>query len=229
MNGKVLIVNDDATMRSSISAGLQQEGFTALEAGDYETALRITQSLTPDAIVIDVKVSPASLDGLDLCRRFRLFTDVPILFLSVCDDEIDQLLGLAVGADDHLKKPISQKLLAARVSALLRRAQGSLSNSNGENVLQRGDICINKEERTIKVNSKPVYLTRTEFDLLVALAEKPTRVYSRDQLVESVWGDWTGNGSLLDVHMSRLRKKIAEAGGPRVGHAVRGFGYRYSE
>ena len=227
LNGTILVINDDTNTRSFVSAGLQREGFHALEAGDYVTALRITQDQLPDAILIDIPANSETLDGLDLCRRFRAFTSVPIIFLANGNDEVDQLLGLAVGADDHLLKPVSPRLLAARVLTILRRTRGNGSYVNEELVVHRGEVHINKESRSVTVNSSPVLLTRIEFDLLVTLAEKPTRVYSRNQLIESVWGDWSGSSSLLDVHMSRLRKKIVVAGGPRVGYAVRGYGYRY--
>lgn len=227
LNSKILVINDDTSTRSFVSAGLQQEGFDSLEAGDYVTALKIAKDQLPDAILIDVTANSETLDGLDLCRRFRTFTSVPIIFLANGNDEVDQLLGLAVGADDHLLKPVSPRLLAARVWTILRRTQGSGGYEKEELIIHRGEVHIDKESRTVKVNSSPVLLTRIEFDLLVTLAEKPTRVHSRNQLIESVWGDWSGNSSLLDVHMSRLRKKIVDVGGPRVGYAVRGYGYRY--
>lgn len=227
LNGTILVINDDTNTRSFVTAGLQQEGFDALEAGDYVTALKITQDQSPDAILIDVMANSGTFGGLDMCRRFRMFTTVPIIFLANGNDEVDQLLGLAVGADDHLLKPVSPRLLAARVSTILRRTQGNGGYVHEETVIHRGEVKIDKESRTVTVNSSPVLLTRIEFDLLVTLAEKPARVYSRNQLIETVWGDWSGNSSLLDVHMSRLRKKIVDAGGPRVGYAVRGYGYRY--
>lgn len=227
-NSTVLVVNNDASTRSLLLSDLEQGGFLGLEASDVDTAMKVVQSRVPDAILIDPKFGSENIDGLELCRRFRTFTNTPIIFFTAHSDEVDQLLGLAVGADDYLTNPFSQRLLIARLSAVLRRSQDAVGPTRSEDILQRGDVRIDKGSRTVWVNSLPVSLTRIEFDLLVALAEKPQRVFTREQLVESVWGQWFGNDSHLDVHMSRLRKKILDLGGPRVGYAVRGFGFRYS-
>ena len=224
----VLVVNNDAETRACLAALLQCEGFCCLEVGCDESALQFAHDHQPDVILIDLVMKPGKVNGLELCRRLRTFTTIPIVFLTTHVDEIDHLLGLAVGADDYLAKPFSPRLLAARLSTVLRRTQGTVGASHNENALLRDDVHIDKETRTVTVKSVPVQLTRTEFDLLVALAEKPKRVFTRNQLIETVWGDWYGNDSHLDVHMSRLRKKILDAGGPRVGHAVRGFGFRYT-
>ena len=225
----VLVVNSDAEMRSCLASLLQREGFHSLEVGCDESAVKCAQQHQPDVIVIDLAVNSDKVTGLELCRLLRTVTTIPIVFLTQQLDEIDHLLGLAVGADDYLTKPFSPRLLVARLSSVIRRTQGTVNGSPESDVLQRDDVLIDRETRTVTVKLVEVPLTRTEFDLLVVLAEKPKRVFTRHQLIEAVWGDWYGRDSLLDVHMSRLRKKITDAGGPRVGHAVRGFGFRYTQ
>lgn len=227
-NLTVLVVNSNTELRACIVQGLMQDGFTALEAIDDENALALAVAENPDAILIDAMSNSAQLNGVELCRRLRTITNAPIILLASRVDELEQLLALAAGADDYLSTSCSSRLLAARLSAVLRRCRGTLDDSSPHEILRREDVHIDKEARTVSVKSIPISLTRTEFDLLVALAEKPRRVFPRTHLIESVWGDWCGSDTHLDVHMSRLRKKIAEAGGPRVGHAVRGIGFRYS-
>ena len=227
-NLTVLVVNSNNEKRACIVHGLLQEGFKALEAMDDDDAYGLAVAENPDAILLDVMSSSAQSNGVELCRRLRTITDAPIILLASRVDELEQLLALAAGADDYLSTSCSSRLLAARLSAVLRRCRGTLGDSSRDEILRREDVHIDKEARTVSVKSIPISLTRTEFDLLVALAEKPRRVFPRTHLIESVWGEWCGSDTHLDVHMSRLRKKIAEAGGPRVGHAVRGFGFRYS-
>ena len=229
VGGMVLVVDSDSVSCARVCEELQQNGFQAIEAIDFDSAVRVAQDLIPDAIVINSAMGIAGSDGFELCRRYRTFTQAPIVFLTPNHDETEHLLGITVGADDYLMRSISSRLLAARLSMLLRSRQITASQSDIDDTVCCNDVRIEKSSRTVLVNSVPIALTRIEFDLLAVLAEKPRRVFTRDQLIESVWGSWYGSSAHLDVHMSRLRKKVLNAGGPRIGHAVRGIGFRYSE
>lgn len=229
VSGMVLVVDSDSVDCERVCGDLQQNGFHAIKAIDFQTAVRVAQDLLPDAIVINAAMGVAGSDGFELCRQCRTFTQAPIVFLAPHHNETEHLLGLTVGADDYLIRSVSSRLLATRLSALLRRRQAVALDSEMEDAVCCNDVRIEKSTRRVLVNSVPISLTRTEFDLLAVLAERPRRVFTRDQLIESVWGSWYGTSAHLDVHMSRLRKKVLNAGGPRIGHAVRGIGFRYSE
>lgn len=219
----VLVVDDDLDMQLVLRIGLEADGFRVIVAADGPAAIEMLDSVNPDLVIIDVNLGLESFDGFELCRRLRRFSEVAIVFLSVRGDDIDQLIGIAIGADDYLVKPISPRLLSARVNMALSHAQ----HTNGaETLLFDGDLHIDTLARVVTVNGVPVELTRIEFEILALMATAPEHVMSRDQITARVWGDWFGSDAHLDVHMSRLRKKILDAGGPRVGKSVRGIGFR---
>ncbi len=220
--GVILTVEDDDDLRALIVMTLTEAGYQVIEANSGEKGLELIQTRAPDLVLLDINLG-TGIDGLEVCRLIRKRSDVPILFLTTRADEIDQLIGLTLGADDYITKPISPRLLAARVGATLRRGT---SQSTQAEVIQIGDFTIDLSSRTCNVKDASIDLTRIQFDLLVALAENPTRVLSREQLVERVWGEWFSDDSNLDVHLSRLRSRITDAGGPRIAYAVRGFGYK---
>ena len=163
------------------------------------------------------------MDGLEVCRQLRAVSTTPIVFVTSRADEVDQLVGFAAGADDYLTKPFSPKLLVARVGTVLRRSKGT---EQPKTRLEAGPITLDSETRIAAVNGTELDLTRTEFDLLAMLMDNPRRVVNREALLEGVWGSWYGDDHVVEVHMSRLRTKIKAAGGPRIGVAVRGVGYK---
>lgn len=222
---RVLIVDDDPDVRELYSVALSEAGFDILQAADGVGAIAAYHANSPDLVLLDIGLGAGSIDGLEVCRRLRAVTDTPIVLLTSRDEEIDQLTGLHVGADDYLTKTISLRLLTAKVAAVLRRSALGGGN-NPPAALAADGLRIDLEGRTVSFDGKPVSLTRIEFDLLAALAENPGRVLTREQLVERVWGDWFGDDHHLDVHLSRLRAKVKSAGGPRLAHAVRGVGFR---
>jgi DNA-binding response OmpR family regulator len=219
----LLVVEDDQDLQLILRLGLQENGFDVSTASDGPSGLESFHSSQPDLVISDVLVGAGSFDCFELCRRIRQQSDVPVIFLSVLGEDTDQLIGLAVGADDYLVKPVSPRLLSARVNVALRHRQteGVPEKTNPE-----GGLVIDLQSRDVKVHGISVDLTRIEFEIFALLAASPGRVVTRAQISSQVWGDWYGSDAHLDVHMSRLRKKILDVGGPRVGRSVRGVGFK---
>ena len=217
----VLVVDDDDDLRSLIVLALRESGYRVAEAADGAAALEQYHAHQPDLVVLDIGLG--AVDGLEVCRRLRAFGDIPVLFLTSRAEEVDQLVGFAAGGDDYMTKPFSPKLLLARIGSLLRRGVVTPAAKTNFTV---GPITLDLEGRTVQVEEIDVELTRTEFDLLAVLMESPRRVFPREELLERVWGSWFGDDHVVEVQMSRLRSKIGRAGGPKVGVAVRGVGYK---
>lgn len=222
----ILVVDSDVESRLAAMAALQSAGHRTVEASDGDQALDRVRAINPALVLLSVGNGSDGVNGFELCRRIRRTSDIPVVFLTSDASEIDELLGLAVGADEYLMKPISPRILTAHVDAVLRR--GSATHDGGE-ILRAQGIQLDLQSRTVLVEETPVDLTRIQFDILTALAEHATRVLTRRQLVERVWGTWYGSDHHLDVHISRLRAKIMAAGGPRTPYAVRGVGFRLLE
>ena len=219
----ILLVEDDHDMQHVLQLGLEESGFRVTANANGTTALETVQSTSPDLVLIDVNLGPDSIDGFELCRRLRATSAVPIIFLTVRGEDVDQLVGLALGANDYLVKPVSMRILSARIHLALERPGDLVTPGN---TLVDREIRINTDSRLVFVGDTPVNLTKIEFDILVVLATSPERVVPRDELTSQVWASWYGSDAHLDVHMSRLRKKILDAGGPRVGESVRGIGFK---
>jgi DNA-binding response OmpR family regulator len=222
----VLVVDDEVALAGVVAGYLEHEGFTALRAHDGPTAVAMAEQHRPDLIVLDVMLP--GFDGVEACRQIRLFTDAYIIMLTARDEEIDKIVGLSVGADDYLVKPFSPRELIARVRAMLRRPRAVPVNHA---VTMLGDLAIDVEARKVTVDGAPVDLTRTEFDLLAAMADRPRAAFSRRQLITEVWGaDWYGDEHLVDVHVGHLRRKLGDdATEPRYVRTVRGVGYGLGE
>lgn len=223
----VLVVEDDPDLRELMTVTLTNSGYRTVEASDGETALEKFHAHAPHLVLLDISLGPHTIDGLEVCRRIRRDSDVPVVFLTTHGEDIDQIIGFSTGADDYLTKPVNHRLLLARIAAVLRRQDGSGRTTEVTRMECEG-VDIDLNARTVTVNGSLVDLTRIQFDLLAGLAENPTRVLTREQLIERVWGDWYGADHHLDVHLSRLRQRITAAGGPRVAHAVRGVGFRFT-
>jgi DNA-binding response OmpR family regulator len=219
----ILLVEDDQDLQLVLQLGLEENGFRVTANGNGSEALETVQSLLPDLVLIDVNLGPKSIDGFELCRRLRTTSSVPIIFLTVRGEDVDHLVGLALGANDYLVKPISMRILSARIHLALERSGSPVMTRDA--LIDR-DLRINTESRQVTVGDSPVNLTRIEFDILAALAASPERVLSREEITAQVWGSWYGSDAHLDVHMCRLRKKVMDAGGPRVGESVRGIGFK---
>jgi len=223
---RLLIVEDDDRIRSSLRLALNDEGYVVDDVGDAETALERFVARPPDLVLIDVMLP--GMSGLDLCHKLRQSSSVPIVIITARDDSHDVVAGLEAGADDYVTKPFVFKELAARIRALLRRTQGVLVESDKPQ-LQFGELSIKVDEGSVFLSGEPISLTRTEFLLLVELVENHRRILSRDQLLTSVWGyDFYGDGRIVDAHIRRLRKKVEiDPADPQYVITVRGLGYKF--
>ncbi|MGB7979775.1 MAG: response regulator transcription factor [Candidatus Nanopelagicales bacterium] len=222
---RVLVVEDEAAIRRVVVGYLQREGFEVSEAADGLTAVELARELGPEVIVLDLGLP--GIDGVEVCRAVRTFSDAYVVMLTARTEEIDKLIGLSVGADDYLTKPFSPRELVARVRAMLRRPRTE-STSGHVGVSRFGDLTIDPEAREVTLAGRIVELTRTEFDILEVLSSEPRRVFSRRALVGDVWGaDWFGDDHLVDVHIAHIRAKLGDdPAEPRYIWTVRGVGYR---
>jgi DNA-binding response OmpR family regulator len=220
---RILAVEDDERIRTAVKMALEDEGWLVEEAETGEEALEVFGRAPADVVLIDIMLP--GVDGFEVCRSLRRTSDVPIVMVTARADTHDVVAGLEAGADDYLTKPFAPKELSARIRALLRRAR---TPDPGAARLRFGDLEIIPEEGVVKRNGREVHLTKTEFRLLCELASSPGRVFSREVLLERVWGyGYFGDGRLVDVHVRRLRTKIeADPANPRHVATVRGLGYK---
>jgi len=225
MGSTILIVEDDRKIAALVAKNLAAAGFECCQAHDGEAGLREFQRVSPALIVLDIMMP--HIDGLELARRIRRDSDVPILMLTARSSEGDKVLGFEIGADDYLTKPFSVRELVARVRALLRRTVGAPRNE----VLVRGDLRIDPARREVKRNDQLVELTTLEFDLLYFFASRAGRVFSREALMEQVWGEErVVDTRSIDSLISRLRRKLeTDPAKPKYIQTVWGAGYRFPE
>jgi DNA-binding response OmpR family regulator len=223
MGTRILAVEDDERIRTAVKMALEDEGWAVEEAENGEDALEAFTRHPSDVVLIDIMLP--GVDGFEVCRSIRRSSDVPIVMVTARADTHDVVAGLEAGADDYLTKPFAPKELSARIRALLRRARAT---DPGVTHLAFGDLEIHPEEGVVRRDGEEVHLTKTEFRLLVELASGPGRVFSREVLLERVWGyGYFGDGRLVDVHIRRLRTKIeADPANPRHVVTVRGLGYK---
>jgi DNA-binding response OmpR family regulator len=223
MSTRILAVEDDERIRTAVRLALEDEGWEVAEAATGEDALQHFQNQPADVVLIDIMLP--GIDGFEVCRSIRRSSDVPIVMVTARADTHDVVAGLEAGADDYLTKPFAPKELSARIRALLRRARTSEVSSPH---LRFGDLEIVPDEGVVRRNGRDVHLTKTEFRVLVELAQSPGRVFSREVLLERIWGyGYFGDGRLVDVHVRRLRTKIeADPANPRHVVTVRGLGYK---
>ena len=213
----VLVVDDDPNIRDVVDYALQKAGFTCRHAGDGREALESFETHAPDFLVLDVGMP--DLDGLEVCRQIRKTSEVPILFLSARDEEVDRIVGLEIGGDDYVTKPFSPRELVARVQAIMKRSkgQGDAPPEACENSF--GVLCLNVERRTCLVKGALVDLTGTEFEILRMLMRRPGIVYSRDQILQQAWPhNVYVSDRTIDSHVRNLRGKLRAAG---CGDAIR--------
>lgn len=221
---RVLVVEDDPSISRLVASYLEQEGFAVDVAANGETGVDLARSRRPDVIVLDLML-PA-MDGIEVCRRIRTFSEAYIIMLTARTEEIDRLIGLSVGADDYLGKPFSPRELVARVKAMLRRPRAA--DIGAEPPRRFGALQIDPVAREVQLGGGLVTLTRTEFDILDALSARPRMAFARRQLLEQVWGeDWFGDDHVIEVHVANLRRKLDDdPQSPRFIRTVRGVGYR---
>ena len=205
---------------------LDREGYETFLAPDGETAVELAGRHDPTVVVLDLGLP--GIDGVEVCRRLRTFSDAYIVMLTARDDEVDRLVGLAVGADDYMTKPFSPRELVARIQAMLRRPRSTSQSSSDDQLREVGDVRVDMLAREVRIAGTEVALTKIEFDLLSTLIGRPKMVYSRQILLEQVWGpNWIGDDHVVDVHIANLRRKIDLEGRSHI-KTVRGVGYRFA-
>ena len=228
-SSKVLVVDDEAALAQVVATYLVREGYEVDVVADGPAAVRAATQGSPDLIVLDLMLP--GFDGIEVCRQVRTFSDCYIIMLTARDEEVDKLVGLSMGADDYLVKPFSPRELVARIRAMLRRPRtlGSTEQSASDDFesWRFGDVVIDPVARIVTDERGAVELTRTEFDLLAAMAARPRMAFSRRQLIDAVWGEgWYGDEHVVDVHVGHLRRKLGDdPAAPRVIRTVRGVGY----
>jgi DNA-binding response OmpR family regulator len=234
---RVLVVDDERPLAQVVAGYLRRDGFAVEVAHDGPTAVALARAHPPDLVVLDVMLP--GIDGVEVCRQLRTFSDSYIIMLTARDDEIDKIVALSVGADDYLVKPFSPRELVARARAMMRRPRtgtgpattGTTAEDGAPSaappLLSFADVVIDREARQVTVAGAPVLLTRTEFDLLATLAVRPRAALTRRQLLDAAWGEgWYGDEHVVDVHVAHLRDKLGDpAAEPRYIRTLRGVGY----
>ena len=234
---RALVVDDEPSLVRAVVGYLERDGFEVTSAATGEEALRLARTAAPDVVVLDVGLP--GIDGIEVCRALRTFSDAYVVMLTARADEVDTLVGLSVGADDYVTKPFSPRELIARIRTMLRRPRLALQEpapvtvppvaaEPAADARRFGALTLDPVAREVAVDGHEVHLTRTEFDVLDVLSAQPRRAFTRRQLVEEVWGSsWVGDEHLVDIHVGNVRRKLGDdPGAPRYVLTVRGVGYR---
>ncbi len=229
---RVLVVDDERALAQMVDNFLTRAGYEVTQAHTGPEAVALARALDPDVILLDLGLP--GLDGLEVCREVRTFSDCYVLMLTARGAEVDRVVGLSVGADDYITKPFSVRELVARIQAVLRRprkgarSSGTLAGAPAEPARVFGQLSVDVEGREVTVDGEPVELTRTEFDVLAVLSARPSMVFSRRQILDEVWDTaWVGDEHIVDVHVAHLRRKLGDdPADPRYVTTVRGVGYR---
>lgn len=225
---KILIVDDEETIVQLIDYNLKNAGFSTITAGNGNDAVSLAKEKKPDLIILDVMLP--GIDGFDVVKAIRKFSSVPVLMLTARTEEFDRVLGLELGADDYLTKPFSTRELIARVKAILRRTSVEPSEEQTK-LIKAGSLTIDEESHKVFVNDIEIQLTAKEYELLKLLVTNKGRVFSRDKLLEQLWGyDYFGDTRTVDVHIRHIREKLENhSGDPQCLKTVRGVGYKFEE
>lgn len=227
MAKKVLIVDDEKLIVKGIRFSLEQDGMEVECAYDGEEALKLATENQYDMILLDIMLP--KMDGFEVCQQIRGFSDVPIVMLTAKGDDMDKILGLDYGADDYITKPFNILEVKARIKAIMRRTSGKREKEEAVKVIESGDLKLDGESRRLFILGKEINLTAKEFDLLELLVMNPGKVYSRENLLNIVWGyEYPGDVRTVDVHVRRLREKIEKnPSEPKYVHTKWGVGYYY--
>ena len=226
MESNILVVDDEKAIRDLIEINLRNEGYNVFKASCGKEALKIQKETKIHLMILDIMMP--DMDGLEVCRKIRENSNIPILMLSAKSENIDKIQGILTGADDYMTKPFDSLELSVRVKALLRRAYYFNVNGNNEEVIEVGDIIINKNTHNVKIDDKEIVLTAREFEILYLLASNKGRVFSSEEIFEKVWKEkyYQSNNTVM-VHVSRLRDKLHRyTNGEKIIHTVWGVGYK---
>ncbi len=228
-SARILLVDDEESIQTLLAYPLRKEGYEVAVAGDGREALDMFGTQRFDLVVLDVMMP--RLNGIEVCRRLRTRSQVPIIMLTARDDEVDKVLGLEIGADDYITKPFSVREFRSRVKAALRRTRMSGGGDEEEEAISAGEMTIDRTRRQVVLRGARVVLTYVEFEILAALAASPGRVFDRDTLLQRVWGDSAyRDPRTIDVHIRHLREKVElEPKQPEYLFTVRGVGYRFRD
>lgn len=228
MSKKVLVVDDEKLIVKGIRFSLEQEGMEVDCAYDGEEAVQKAKKNEYDIILLDVMLP--KLDGFEVCQQIREFSSVPVIMLTAKGDDMDKILGLEYGADDYITKPFNILEVKARIKAIIRRTKKKAPEKENRKVVEKGDLHLDCDSRRLNIGGKEINLTAKEFDLLELMALNPNKVYSRDHLLNAVWGyDYPGDVRTVDVHIRRLREKIeANPSEPKYVHTKWGVGYYFN-
>ncbi|TAK36002.1 MAG: response regulator transcription factor [Chloroflexota bacterium] len=222
-----MVVDDEESLVRLVRSYLEREGYEVFSARDGEEAVTLARQVQPDLVVLDLMLP--GIDGVEVCRRLRQFSDAYVIMLTARVEEIDKIVGLSVGADDYVTKPFSPRELVARVKAMLRRPRSSTAVDEIAPPQHFGELTIDLAGHRVLKSGVEVILTPLEYKLLTTLSSAPRRVFTREQLLERVWGhDYFGDDHVVDVHIASLRKKLEDdPSRPRWIRTVRGAGYRF--
>ncbi|MDR0991058.1 MAG: response regulator transcription factor [Propionibacteriaceae bacterium] len=221
---RAVLIEDEEPLARLLVNYLTRAGFAVEAANDGLTGLQTVRNHGPEIVVLDLGLP--GMDGIEVCRNIRTFSDCYILMLTARAEETDTLLGLAAGADDYMTKPFSPRELVARIAALRRRPLKPKETKNSQHVW--GSLTVDMDGRDVRWGGEPIELTRTEFDIFAVLVEEPAKVFTREDILHNVWGpSWVGDAHVVDVHVAHIRRKLTDAGGTAdTIRSVRGVGYR---
>ncbi|MEE5989926.1 MAG: response regulator transcription factor [Lachnospiraceae bacterium] len=227
MPGKILIVDDEKAIVKGLKYGLESDGMSVDAAYDGEEALDKIQNGDYDIILLDVMLP--KVDGMEVCRQVRTFSEVPIVFLTARGDDMEKILGLEAGADDYITKPFNVLEVRARIRGIMRRSRRAAVPEVKDRTIRNGEFCFDPENRRLTIAEREISLTSKEYEILEILVTHPRKIYSRDDLLRLVWGEnFSGDARTVDVHVRRLREKIEKTPGePKYVQTKWGAGYFY--
>ena len=224
---KLLIVDDERLLVKGLKFNFEQDGYEVVTAMDGEEAVRLAKDKSIDLIVLDLMLP--KMDGLEVCQKVRETSNVPIIMLTAKGDDMDKILGLEYGADDYITKPFNILEVKARIKAITRRTSKAVAKKKEENIIKASDMTLDTDSKRLHIENKEINLTSKEFDVLELLVKNPDKVYSREKLLNLVWGSqYPGDVRTVDVHIRRLREKIeANPSEPKYVHTKWGVGYYF--
>ncbi len=224
---RILVVEDERKIARFLELELTHEGYEVMTAGDGRTGLEMAEKNAPDLMILDLMLP--ELSGIEVCRRLRHSSDLPIIMLTAKDDVSDKVMGLDMGADDYMTKPFAIEELLARIRVALRKPRMSGSDSR-EQICRAGQLTVNPARYEVRFGEEPVQLTKKEFDLLLYLMTHRGKAVTRDELLENIWGyEYTGDTNVVDVYVRYLRHKIEDRFGVRMIQTIRSVGYMFSD